>query len=161
MAAEGAFGDVVELVQGIRRLKTEYRVGAQLTPAVLDVGERAALFEDHAALIRTLARLDPLEIVDRLDQPPSRALGVVAGGVQAFLPAEGLFDVAQELARVEREVGEADRQVQRTTAQLSQPSFTEKAPPHVVAQRREQLAEQQERLARLRERLETLRSLGE
>ena len=160
VAAESAFGDVVELVQGIRRLKTEYRVGAQLTPAVLEVGERAALFEDHAALIRTLARLDPLEIVDRLDQLPSRALGVVAGGVQAFLPAEGLFDVAQELARVEREVGEADRQVQRTTVQLSQPSFTEKAPPQVVAQRREQLAEQQERLARLRERQETLRGLG-
>jgi valyl-tRNA synthetase len=161
-AAEDSFGALIDLIQGIRRLKTDYRVGAQLTPAVLDAGggEQAALLRDHASVIRTLARLDPLRVADHLDESPERALSVVEGGVQAFLPVEGLFDVAQETARLQREVAEAGRQVERTTAQLAQRSFTEKAPPQVVAQRREQLAEQEGRLARLRARLETLEGLG-
>jgi valyl-tRNA synthetase len=158
--AEEAFGDVIALIQGVRRLKTDYRVGAQLAPAVLEAGERTELMRGHASLVRTLARLEPLDVVDRAAEPPRRALSVVAGGVQAFLPVEGLFDLEQETARLEREIAEAQRQVERTSAQLAQPSFTEKAPPQVVAQRREQLAEQEDRLARLRARLETLRGFG-
>jgi valyl-tRNA synthetase len=160
-AAEDAFGDVIELVQGVRRLKTDYRVGTQLTPAVLETGDgaRGALLRDHVAVVRALARLDPIELHDQLAESPQRALSVVAGGVQAFLPAEGLFDVGQETARLEREVADAEKHVQRMVAQLGQRSFVEKAPAQVVAQRREQLLEQEERLARIRERLDTLRSL--
>lgn len=160
IAAERAFGDVIELIQGIRRVKTDYRVGAQLTSAVLEAGDRVALMREHAAVIGALARLSPLEIVDSLDEAPKRALSVVADGVHAYLPAEGLFDVEQETARLDKDVAEAEKQVQRTTAQLGQPSFTEKAPPAVVAQRREQLEEQIDRLGRLRARLDTLRGLG-
>ncbi len=161
LAAENRFGDLVELVQSVRRLKTEYRVGAQLTPAVIEAGESAGLVRDHMVLVGTLARLDPLEVVERLDSRPSRALSVVAGGVQVFLPVAGLFDVVEERMRVEREILDAERQVERTAAQLGEPSFTLKAPSPVVTQRREQLAQQEDRLARLRDRLETLQSLGE
>jgi valyl-tRNA synthetase len=107
-----------------------------------------------------LARLDPVKVEAGLAERPPRALSVVAGGVTAYLPVEGLFDVAQETARVEKELAEAGKHVDRTRAQLSQPSFTDKAPPEVVAQRREQLAEQEDRATRLRDRLETLRALG-
>jgi valyl-tRNA synthetase len=157
--AEAAFGDLVEMVKGVRRLKTEYRVGAQVAPAVIEAGARAELVRAHLPLVRTLARLDPIDVEERLAEPPSRALSVVAGGATVYLPVEGLFDVGQELARVEKEHADAERTAERTAAQLSQPTFTEKAPPQVVAQRREQLAEQRERVDRLRARLETLRSL--
>ncbi len=160
--AEADFGDIVELVQGVRRLKTDYRVGGQLTPAVLETGPgaRSELVRGHADVVSSLARLDPLDIRDRLDRRPQRALSVVAGGVQAFLPVEGLFDLEQETARLDREAAEAERHARRSAAQLAQPSFTEKAPPQVVAQRREQLSEQEDRLVRIRERLDTLRALA-
>jgi len=157
--AESSFGGLIELIQGVRRLKTEYRVGALLAPAVIEAGPRASLVRDHLPMIRTLARLSDVQVADTLAEHPSRALSVVAGGVTAYLPVEGLFDVAQELARVEKEHADAERTAERTASQLSQPSFTEKAPPQVVAQRREQLAEQRERVERLRARLETLRDL--
>jgi valyl-tRNA synthetase len=80
--------------------------------------------------------------------------------VTTYLPAEGLFDVAQEVARVEKEHADAAKAAERTAGQLSQPTFTQKAPPHVVEQRRAQLAEQQDRAARLRARLATLRALS-
>jgi valyl-tRNA synthetase len=158
--AEDRFGDVVELIRGVRRAKTDYRVGAQLTPASVEAGQRAELFRAHSSVLRTLARLDPVAVEGQFAERPSRALSVVAGGVTAYLPVEGLFDVAQETARVEKELAEATKHVERTRAQLSQPSFTDKAPPQVVAQRREQLGEQEDRAARLRDRLETLRDLG-
>jgi len=159
-AAEDAFGDLIALIQSVRRLKTDYRVGMQQTPCVVEAGQRAGLLRGHLSVIRTLARLDPLDVVEHLDEPPSRALSVVAGGVQAYLPVEGLFDIALEATRLEREVAEAERQVERTAGQLAQRSFTENAPTEVVAQRREQLAEHRDRLARLRDRLKALRGLA-
>jgi valyl-tRNA synthetase len=158
--AEAELGDIIEMVKGVRRLKTDYRVGSQLTPAVVAAGSRAELFRQYAPIVRTLARLNPLDVGDALPFAPERALSVVAGGVTTYLPVEGLFDVAQELGRVEKEHGDAVRTAERTAAQLSQPSFTSKAPPQVVEQRRAQLAEQQERAALLAARLTTLRALG-
>jgi valyl-tRNA synthetase len=157
--AEAAFGSLVEMVQGVRRLKTEYRVGSQLAPAVIDAGARAGLLRDHLPLIRTLARLNPIEVEESLGASPPRALSVVAGGVTVYLPVEGLFDVGQELVRTEKEHADAERTAERTATQLAQPTFAAKAPPQVVAQRREQLAEQRERAERLGARLATLRSL--
>jgi valyl-tRNA synthetase len=157
--AENAFGDLVEMVKGVRRLKTEYRVGAQAAPAIVDAGWRADLLKTHLPLVRTLARLNPVDVESALPEAPHGALSVVAGGVTVYLPVEGLFDVGQELARVQKEHADAERAAERTAAQLGQPTFTEKAPPAVVAQRREQLAEQRERVERLRARLDTLRAL--
>jgi valyl-tRNA synthetase len=160
LAAESAFGDLIEMVQAVRRLKTDYRVGAQLTPAVVAAGGRADLLRQYAPLVRTLGRLNPLEVEESLPAPPDRALSVVAGGVTVYLPVEGLFDVGQEVTRVEKELADATRTAERTAAQLSQPTFTSKAPAQVVEQRRAQLAEQQERAVLLEARLGTLRALG-
>jgi valyl-tRNA synthetase len=148
------------MVQGVRRLKTDYRVGTQMTPAVVAAGSRADLLREYAPIVRTLARLDPLEVAETLTAAPERALSSVAGGVTVYLPVEGLFDVRQEIARVEKEHADAARTAERTAAQLSQPTFTAKAPAHVVEQRRAQLAEQQERADLLAARLTTLRALG-
>ncbi|MFN8522908.1 MAG: valine--tRNA ligase [Chloroflexota bacterium] len=158
--AEQQFGNVVDLIQAVRRLKTDYRVGAQMTPAEVHAGAAQALFTEHAAVIRSLGRLDPLVVRAEAKAVPPRSLSVVAGGVQAFLPAEGLFDVVQETARLRREVDESARHVQRMATQLSQPSFVNKAPADVVAQRRAQLNEQQERLTSLTSRLEAVLALG-
>ncbi|MGE3912983.1 MAG: hypothetical protein AB7K36_26735, partial [Chloroflexota bacterium] len=160
LEAEAAFGDLVEMVKGVRRLKTDYRVGTQQTPAIVDAGSRAGLFRAHEGVIRVLARISPLEVADALPTAPDRSLSVVAGGVTVYLPAEGLFDVAQEISRVEKEHADAAKNAARTAGQLSQPTFTSKAPPQVVEQRRAQLAEQQERAALLLARLDTLRALG-
>jgi valyl-tRNA synthetase len=160
LRAESEFGDLIGMVQGIRRLKTDYRVGSQLTPAQVAAGSRADLLRQYAPIVRTLARVSPLEVAEALPEAPSRALSVVAGGVTVYLPVEGLFDVAQETARVEKEHADAAKTADRTAAQLSQPSFTSKAPPAVVEQRRAQLAEQQERVSLLAARLATLRALG-
>jgi valyl-tRNA synthetase len=160
LRAESEFGDLIEMVQGIRRLKTDYRVGSQLTPAQVAAGARADLLRQYAPIVRTLARVSPLEVAESLPEAPPRALSVVAGGVTVYLPVEGLFDVAQETARVEKEHADASKTADRTAAQLSQPSFTSKAPPAVVEQRRAQLAEQQERVSLLAARLATLRALG-
>ncbi|MCC6176820.1 MAG: valine--tRNA ligase [Chloroflexi bacterium] len=159
-AAEDAFGNLIEAVRAVRRVKTDYRVGSQLTPAVVEAGSRANLFRDYAPVVKTLGRLDPLDVQATLVEKPARALSAVTGGVTVYLPAEGLFDVQQEIARHEKELAEAERQAERTATQLQQPTFTEKAPPDVVAQRREQLAEQRERADLLRARLATLRGLG-
>ena len=148
------------MVQAVRRLKTDYRVGAQLTPALVAAGGRADLLRQYAPIVRTLGRLNPLEVEEAVPTPPERALSVVAGGVTVYLPVEGLFDVGQEIARTEKEHADATRTAERTAAQLSQPTFTAKAPPEVVEQRRAQLAEQQERAALLQARLATLRALG-
>jgi valyl-tRNA synthetase len=158
--AESAIGGIVELVQALRRLKTDYGIGARWAPLVVEAGDRAGLLREHASQISALGRVEPLSIQETLSTQPPRALSVVAGGVRAFMPVEGLFDVAAETGRVERELAEGEGHVTRVRGQLSQPNFVNKAPPAVVEQRREQLAELEDRVAKLGDRFAALKALG-
>jgi valyl-tRNA synthetase len=160
-AAEETLGDLRELVVAIRRLRSDYRIDwSRRVAATVEAGGRAELFCEQAGLIAALGRLDPLEIVDRLDPLPQRALNVVVGGVRAFLPIEGLFDLSRELERLDRERDEVARVAERSENLLAS-GFAQKAPPEVVQKERDKLADLRQRLTLLDERLATLRVMSD
>jgi len=155
--AEARMERVMEIVRGIRNSRAEYGVDpAKFVPAILLAGEWAPALRTEASAISALARVQPLEIREGGERP-KHALALIAAGVEVYLPLEGLFDVAQEMARLSREIESTERDVQRGEALLGKPGFAEKAPPQVVAKEREKLKSHRDRLARLRERLEMLK----
>jgi valyl-tRNA synthetase len=159
LVAEEAIGALQELIVAVRRLRSDYKIDwSRRVAATLEAGGRAELFRDQAAWLAALGRLEPLEIVERLDQAPPRALSVVAGGVRAFLPIEGLFDLARELERLEREHAELADLADRSDMLLAS-GFAQKAPPAVVQKERDKLADLRQRLTLLDDRLATLRAM--
>jgi valyl-tRNA synthetase len=158
--AEAEFDDLRELVVGIRRLRADYGVQAgRWVEGQVEADGRADLVRGLPWL-GALARMQPLEVRERIEPAPRQALSVVAGGYRAFLPVAGLFDLARELERLGRERAEVAALVEQKERLLGSP-FAERAPADKVQAERNRLAELRQRLALLDERLGNLRALGE
>ena len=159
--AEADFDAVRDLVVAIRRLRTDYNVKSnRRVAAVIEGGRRADLYRGQAAWLASLAWLEPLSIAERLEQERARALSVVASGSRAFVPIEGLFDLARERERLSKELAEAEAQANRLEQLLSRAGFVDRAPAEVVQRERDKLVELAGRRSLLEERLRTLEVLG-
>jgi valyl-tRNA synthetase len=159
--AETDFGAVRDLVVAIRRLRTDYNVkSSRRVAAVIEGGRRADLYRGQASWLGSLAWLEPLSIAERLEQEPARALSAVASGSRAFLPIEGLFDLARERERLSKELAEAQAQANRLEQLLGRAGFVDRAPAEVVQRERGKLAELVGRRSLLDERVRTLEALG-
>jgi valyl-tRNA synthetase len=126
--------------------------------------ERAEFWRANVDLLAALpgTRLAPVEVYTPDALPPdlaARSIATVAGGVELFIPAEGLFNVDTERQRAERELADASKHVQRLE-QLLASDFAQKASPETVERERERLADHRERLSALERRRATLERLG-
>jgi valyl-tRNA synthetase len=163
---EGRWGDLMAVVRAARTLRAEYRIEpARVVPAaiVAPSADQAAFWREHGGLLGTLpgTRLRPVDVVElgAAADLAARSIAAVAGGVELLIPAEGLFDVEEELRRTEAEIAEARQQVTRLEGSLGRPGFAENAPTEVVERERARLREQRTRLEALERRRETLTRL--
>jgi valyl-tRNA synthetase len=160
-SAETEFQRVADLIQGIRRLRSEYRVDwSRRAPVTIEALDTPQLFRDQSVAIASLARLDPLEIVDRARDEPSDALTVVAGGVRAFVAASGLFDVDGEVSRLTTGIQSTTQSVERKEALLGREGFIAKAPAAVVERERRDLEQLRSELSLMEEQLNRLRGIA-
>ena len=159
--AEAEFQRVADLIQGIRRLRSEYRVDwSRRAPVTIEALDAPDLFREQSVAIASLARLEPLEVVDRARDEPADALTVVAGGVRAFISASGLFDVTGELKRLANGIQSTTQALERKEALLGREGFVAKAPPAVVERERRDLEQLRSELALMEEQLSRLRGMA-
>jgi valyl-tRNA synthetase len=151
-ASEGEMSGVMELVRGVRTVRTEARLPAgawlPLTIVPADATSRAVLTR-AAPYLETLARVRPIELREPGDAAAEGALVTAARLGTAWLGStedgpggrgEGLREaqIARLLARIEH--------LRRL---LADAGFVERAPAAVVARERERLAELEAQLSRL------------
>jgi valyl-tRNA synthetase len=157
LEAESRMERVMDVIRGIRNTRAENGVDpGKFVPVKLLAHEWTDLMKSQSPVISALARVQPLEIQQR-GKRPKRALTLIAGGVEVYLPLEGLFDLDQEIRRLSQEIADTERNVQRSEALLGKPGFVEKAPAQVIAKEREKLESHRDRLSKLLERLEMLK----
>ena len=84
------------------------------------------MFSEHRPVLCSLAHLDAerLQIVDAVETKPAKALTVVEGGVEVYLPLAGLIDLDAESARLLKPGGflvmfETDEWFESTTEMFS------------------------------------------
>jgi valyl-tRNA synthetase len=151
-AAEREMAALQGVISSIRTIRTEHEISPAATVSVrlcTSNAELRALLQREQVAIRTLAKVDPLEILPGDAGRPSGFATSSAGEIEVQVLLKGLVDSAHEAARIERELKRIDKDLQGMEKKLSQPSFTEKAPPEVVAESRARLAELQTARARL------------
>ncbi|MBI2940880.1 MAG: valine--tRNA ligase [Chloroflexi bacterium] len=167
LAAEAAMEVVIGIVRAIRNARAEFKVEpARRIAATIVVpdgasggsGEHAAMLESQRAVIETLARVDPLTIVERIAERPRSALHLLVGGVEIDLPLAGMVDLQAETARTSSEITATRQQIERIETRLADQAFTTKAPAAVIEKERARLAVLREQLTRLEERLAALTS---
>jgi valyl-tRNA synthetase len=163
-AAEAEVAALQRVVTEVRRFRSDQGLKpGQRVAARLD-GLAAAGLVAHEPLIRSLARLYPLEgqaDPDRGADLPSRtfvptATVTVSGGVAVALDTRGTIDVAAERARLAKDRAAAEKEKAGAEAKLGNAAFLAKAPEQVVAGIRERLAAAEAELVRVASALDAL-----
>ncbi|MPY70227.1 MAG: class I tRNA ligase family protein, partial [Alphaproteobacteria bacterium] len=158
-AARDEMGWVIRLISDIRAVRAEMNVppGAKIELVAAGASnETERRLEAHGELIRRLARIQPIRLLD--GAPPKAAVQIVLEETTYFLPLGDVIDIVQEQARLRKEIEKLDGEVGKLDKKLSNENFVARAPVEVVEENRERRAEYlsaRERLAAALRRLET------
>jgi valyl-tRNA synthetase len=157
--AEAEMGLIMEAIRAIRNARAEYEVepGRHIT-AMIAASSHYATFSNQRDILTRLARIDPgqLTIATTLPAKPEKAVSLVVGNVEVYLPLAGMVDLKAEGERLNKELAEVEGQIARTEKLLADEGFVTKAPAHIVERERKKLTDLQGRAARLQERLASL-----
>jgi len=145
-----AFTLARELIHAIRNARAEKDVEPKRRiAAVISAGAYAAVLEEQRRLLEILARLDADKLrIGEMLEAPEKAVPLVVGGIEAYLPLEGLFSVEEERERLSKELEGARKQAVRLEKLLAG-DFAERAPDEVVEVERARLEEIRGLIAKL------------
>jgi valyl-tRNA synthetase len=150
-AARGEMQWVIELISGIRSVRSEMNVppSAKIALVLKDAcTETRTRLERNRDVILTLARLASADIADAV--PPGSAQFVLGEAIAA-LPLGDVIDFARERARLEKELQKAEAEIARFDAKLANEQFVSRAPEEVLIEQREKRAEASALASRLKE----------
>ena len=141
---------LIRLIAEIRSARSEVNVpaGAKIPALVQGLApERQAWLKAHEALILRLARLESVDLIDRV--PAEGALQVVVDEATVALPLAGVLDFDEERARLEKAIARAEKEIRGLRGRLANAQFTAKAPPQVVDEARARLAAEEATVEKL------------
>jgi valyl-tRNA synthetase len=156
-AAEAQMDVLMELVRGVREIRTQYKVEpAKRITAFVAPGNQRANLGQYAYVFARLCNVNQIELLPENAQAPQNAASTVVSDATLYLPLEGMLDVAAECARLTKEQADVQGRIEKVEQKLGNESFTAKAPPQVVQRERDNLTELQASLARINELLASL-----
>ena len=94
-----------------------------------------------------------LKIQENKDGIKDNAIGIIKGGIELYIPFEGLVDIEEEKKRLENEKNKLIAEVERGEKMLSNPGFINKAPESKINEEKEKLKKYKEMLETVNERL--------
>ncbi|MBX9450902.1 MAG: valine--tRNA ligase [Mesorhizobium sp.] len=151
---------LVDLVSGIRSVRSEMNVPPAATAPLVMVGANATTRERvarHDPAIRRLARIGEVGFDATA---PKGAAQIVIGEATACLPLGDLIDLKAEEARLSKELAKNADEIARIEKKLANPNFVAKAAPDVVDAEREKQAELVDAKAKLETALARVREAG-
>ena len=151
--AEAQVSLIQVLITSIRNLRAEIN----LSPAVkCDVAlvysdkRDKGLIENSESYIKSLAKIENLEMMDASKKPEFHSITSIAGPYQVYLKIEGLVDFEQERARLDKEIERAESFLESINKKLSNENFVSKASPEVVNNEKKKLEDTRLKLEKLR-----------
>ncbi len=142
--ADAEMNWVIGLIEEVRSVRAQMHVpaGLKVPVVVRNMGPEAkAAYEGNEALIKKLARIDALHVVDDFPKGTA-ALGIT--GAEFGLPLADIIDVDEEKARLEKSLGKLAKEIGGMKGRLNNPKFVASAPDEVVEETRANLAEREE-----------------
>jgi valyl-tRNA synthetase len=151
---------VIGLIDNTRSARAQVHVpaGAQVPLLVtgLDAKGQSA-WDNNAALIQRLARIDSLTHVDAF---PKGCVTIPMEGGTFGLPLAGLIDVAAEIARLEKTSQKLAKELGGLRGRLNNPAFVASAPDDVVEDARANLALRENEDSQIKAAIARLQELG-
>ena len=157
--AEDEISLVMQTIRAVRNTRAQLRIPAnQRLPAQVEANGLRGALEEEAEVIRTLSRVEPLQITAGAPAGSESARGVtlVVNPLVVRLPLEGVVDLAAEQQRLQEELANTERELERKEKLVNNPNFRAKARPDVVETEEDRLRNLQEQQQRLGEILTQL-----
>ena len=165
--AEDEISLVMQAIRAVRNTRAQLRIPPnEYLQAVMETDGLQEAIQEEAEVIRSLSRLEPLNIVSGASPVASQAKGITlvvnpvrrtqGGPLVVRLALEGVVDPAAESQRLRKELEDCQRSLTRVAALVSNEDFRSKARPDVVENEEDRLRSLTERGQRLQEILEQL-----
>jgi valyl-tRNA synthetase len=155
--AESAMNVLVEMVRGLRNLRTEYNVEPSRKLAIsVAPGSYGEVIDRHRYLFARLCNISEVRLLESSAAAPDKAASVVVSDVTVYLPMAEMVDTAAECERLTKERDQLQAQIGKSEAMLGNEQFVSRARPDVVERERNRLAEMQASAAQIAERLSAL-----
>ncbi|WP_370320717.1 valine--tRNA ligase [Oricola sp.] len=158
--AAGEINWLIDLVTGIRSVRSEMNVPASAMVPLVMVGANAETCRrllDHDAAIGRLARVEDILLESEV---PKGSAQLVLGEATACLPLGGLIDVDAERARLGKAIGKVEADIEKLQKKLGNEKFLANAKPEIVAGEREKLEDAQRDCDSLKTALTRIEQIG-
>ncbi len=159
LQAELEMRALIQMIRAIRNARAQLQIpAAQRLEATVEADGLRDVVVQESPAIRTLARVEPLRIVDAEGDgtEAGHSMTLVVEPLVVRLPLAGVVDVSAERTRLGKELEECRSNLGRVSGLLDNPNFSGKAPDEVVERERERLRSLQDRERRLQEVLSQL-----
>jgi valyl-tRNA synthetase len=157
-AAERSVGKMLEIVVAVRTVRSRYQIPPKRGISVVvrtQAENDVQLLDAEFAYLNALAGIDSFVAATDAAKP-AHSVTVVAGGMEVYVPLEGLVDFDAERARLARELASAAEDLAKVERKLANEGFLAKAAADVIAKERAKEAELADRVTALREQLDEL-----
>ncbi|MFA6423716.1 MAG: valine--tRNA ligase [Candidatus Magasanikbacteria bacterium] len=147
------FETIRNIVTGIRTLRADNKIEPiKKLDATISAGAKLNLIKENSEVIKALARLGNLDIVESAKKS-STAAGFVEGGVEVFIELAGAIDLDKEKERLQKEFETLTKYINGIENKLANEEFVRNAPPAVIEKERQKLAEAQVKLDKIEAQL--------
>ncbi len=158
--AETEINLAIGVIVAIRNIRAEVNLQPQkLCNAVVSVSDKKGLvvLEKCGGYIKTLAKVESLEIGQKLKRPKASSVAI-SGGCEIYVPLEGLIDLEAEKRRMMGQIGALDKWITSIESKLNNENFVARAPKEIIEKEKLKLGETKVTLEKLRENLKKLES---
>ena len=149
---------VQETITHIRALRDKAKIGLNVkSKARIDSERHAALFREHEALIKRLARLENLQIEQRKPEMTDESLSAYFEDTLVRIEASEV-DWEAEIETLHKKLEKEERFLSKSQKKLQNAQFLAKAPEQVVVELQEKVVSTGRLIQALRQQISELRS---
>ncbi len=153
--AESRMEMIISSITAIRNIRSVWQIEPAKRLAVKICAHKKPLenlLNAHSPYIKELAKVDSLEIGQKLKKPKHSAVAVV-GDSEIFVPLEGIIDVKKEAKRLTQKIKELEHILHSNDKKLKNKQFLSRAPKEVVVQTKQKQAQLKDAVKKLKANL--------
>lgn len=148
---------IKDIISAVRNARSENKIEpSKKIKAVIYAGKYTNFLRKNEILIKKMRTgIAELEI-KKAGKKIDHAIYLTVGGIDIYLPLEGIIDFKKELEKVEKKIREGEKQIAVLEKNLADKNFLAKAPAKVVEEFKERVKAEKENIAKLNERKKAL-----
>ena len=150
-----AFDAVVDIIKGVRNLRTEMNVPVNTKTEIFILTKEP--MAASAAYIEKLAGGERVAFIDKKPENADSYASVVTAAAEVYIPMGELVDTEKEIARLTKEMENIQNEIKRAEGKLNNPGFVAKAPAALVEGEKAKVEKFNGMLEKVRERLAGLK----